>query len=182
MGTEFFTLSRLPDLTLAQYSAEESGGVEDVVRQHASFYRQINRKGQLFDEVYHLIYMYSPHKQPGQRLQMYFRADGSPSGVGPACMEQFMQSGPKYNIHVVFWTGDVKKAQALQLNRALFRERICLEMSGEESKLVNGDELKPMPTGFKAVLIGRNATKFRVYDLPDGRWMSSLFDRLKQQN
>lgn len=94
MGTEFFTLSRLPDLTLAQYSAEESGGVEDVVRQHASFYRQINRKGQLFDEVYHLIYMYSPHKQPGQRLQMYFRADGSPSGEGPACMEQFMHAAP----------------------------------------------------------------------------------------
>lgn len=97
-------------------------------------------------------------------------------------LQQLLQSGPQYNIHVVLWTGDVKKAQALQLKRALFRERICLEMSGEESKLVNGDELKPMPTGFKAVLIGRNAAKFRVYDLPDGRWMSSLFDRLKQQN
>jgi len=48
----------------------------------------------------------------------------------------------------------------------------------EESKLVNGEELKPMPTGFKAVLMGQNATRFRVYDLPDGKWMNNLFDRL----
>ena len=57
MGTEFYTLKRLPDLTLAQYSAEESGGIDDVIKQHSSFYRQINRKGQLFGEVYHLIYI-----------------------------------------------------------------------------------------------------------------------------
>ena len=94
MGTEFFTLHRIPDLTLAQYSAEESGGVDDVIRQHASFYRQINRKGQLFREVYHLIYIYSPEKPPGNRLQMYFRADGDENGVGPACMGQFMDAAP----------------------------------------------------------------------------------------
>lgn len=94
MGTDFFTLKRLPDLTLAQYSAEESGGVDDVIKQHASFYRQINRKGQLFGEVYHLIYIYSPEKQPGQRLQVYFRADGGENGSGPACMGQFMDAAP----------------------------------------------------------------------------------------
>lgn len=94
MGTEFFTLKKLPDLTLAQYSAEESGGVDDVIKQHLSFYRQINRKGQLFGEVYHLIYIYSPEKQPGKRLQVYFRADGDENGVGPACMNQFMDAAP----------------------------------------------------------------------------------------
>ena len=94
MGTEFFTLKKLPDLTLAQYSAEESGGVDDVIKQHSSFYRQINRKGQLFGEVYHLIYIYSPEKQPGKRLQVYFRADGDENGVGPACMNQFMDAAP----------------------------------------------------------------------------------------
>ena len=97
MGTDFFTLHKLPDLTLAQYSAEESGGVDDVIKQHSSFYRQINRKGQLFGEVYHLIYIYSPDKQPGQRLQMYFRADGDEKGIGPACMEQFMDATPLSN-------------------------------------------------------------------------------------
>ena len=94
MGTEFYTLHRVPDLTLAQYSAEESGGVDDVIKQHSSFYRQINRKGLLFGEVYHLVYLYSPEKQPGNRLQMYFRVDGNEKGAGPACMEQFMEASP----------------------------------------------------------------------------------------
>lgn len=94
MGTEFFTLKKLPDLTLAQYSAEESGGVDGVIKKHTSFYRQINRKGQLFGEIYHLIYIYLPEKQPGRRLQVYFRADGNENGVGPACMKQFMDAAP----------------------------------------------------------------------------------------
>ena len=93
--------------------------------------------------------------------------------------KELLQAGPKYNIHVVLWNSDIKKAQSLQLNKSLFKERICLEMTTEESKLVNGEELKPMPTGYKAVLIGQNVRKFRVYDLPDGAWMSSLFERLK---
>ena len=66
----------------------------------------------------------------------------------------------------------------LQLNKSLFKERVCMEMSTEESRFVNGEDLKPMPTGFKAVLIGQNAMRFRVYDLPDGKWMNDLFERL----
>ena len=93
-------------------------------------------------------------------------------------LKELLQKGPKNNIHVVVWTGDVKKAQMLQLNKSLFKERVCMEMSTEESKYVNGEDLKPMPTGFKAVLIGQNAMRFRVYDLPDGKWMNNLFDRL----
>lgn len=93
-------------------------------------------------------------------------------------LKELLQECPKNNIHVVIWTGDVKKAQMLQLNKTLFKERICMEMSTEESKLVNGEDLNPMPTGFKAVLIGQNAMRFRVYDLPDGKWMNNLFDRL----
>ena len=93
-------------------------------------------------------------------------------------LKELLQEGPKNNIHVVIWTGDVKKAQMLQLNKSLFKERVCMEMSTEESKFVNGEDLKPMPTGFKAVLIGQNAMRFRVYDLPDGKWMNDLFERL----
>lgn len=92
MGVEIFTLHELPDLTMAQYSAEESGGVEDIIRQHASFYRQLNRKGLLFEETYHLIYLYVPRNQPGKRIQMYFRADHYGSQDGPACMEQFLDA------------------------------------------------------------------------------------------
>ncbi len=92
MGTDFFTLHKIPDLTLAQYSAEESGGVDDVIRQHAVFYRQLNRKGLLFGEIYHLVYVYHPSLQPGKRLNVFFRADRE--GEPPVCMHEFMTASP----------------------------------------------------------------------------------------
>lgn len=91
MAAEFFTLHKVPDLTLAQYSAQESGGVDDVIRQHSSFYRQINRKGLLFDEVYHLIYLFRPDGQPGKRLSVFLRADREGA---PVCMQEFMEASP----------------------------------------------------------------------------------------
>jgi hypothetical protein len=84
MGAEFFTFNRIPDLTLAQYSAEESGGVDDVIKQHQSFYRQIGRKGMLFGEVFHLIVIYDPEMPSGRRLNIFFRVD---SESMPVCME-----------------------------------------------------------------------------------------------
>ena len=94
MSAEYFTLNKLPDLTLAQYSAEESGGVSDIIRQHASFYRQINRKGLLFNEVYHLIYLYNPKDQPGRRLKVWFSAEAADDQHRPTCMEEFMGATP----------------------------------------------------------------------------------------
>ena len=91
MGTDFFSLHNIPDLTLAQYSAEESGGVDDVIRQHASFYRQLNRKGILFDETYHIAYVYNPSAQSGKRLNIFLRAD---SENNPVCMKEFMEASP----------------------------------------------------------------------------------------
>lgn len=90
MGSKYFTLAKIPDLTLAQYSAEESGGVDDVIRQHSVFYRQLNRKGLLFNEVFSVIYVYDPRKPTGKRLSVYFRADNSERA--PVCMNEFMTS------------------------------------------------------------------------------------------
>lgn len=94
-------------------------------------------------------------------------------------LKELLHYGPRYNLHVILWNADVKKAQKMQIDRTLFKDRICLEMSAEDSKNVNGSELKPAPEGFKAVLIGNNTMRFRVYDLPDGKWMNELFVRLK---
>ena len=91
MGAEFFTFDRIPDLTLAQYSAEESGGVDDVIRQHQSFYRQIGRKGMLFGEVFHLIVVYDPEMPSGRRLNVFLRVD---SESMPVCMEEFLEASP----------------------------------------------------------------------------------------
>ena len=91
MGSEIYVLKRIPDLTLAQYSAEESGGVDEVIHQHSLFYRQLNRKGILFNEIYHLIYIYNPSSNPGSRLSIYFKVDGENV---PICMDEFMTASP----------------------------------------------------------------------------------------
>ncbi|MCR5735395.1 MAG: DUF87 domain-containing protein, partial [Lachnospiraceae bacterium] len=91
MGAEFYTLKKIPDLTLAQYSAEESGGVDEVIHQQGLFYRQLNRKGILFNEIYHLIYLYDPSGNPGSRLSVYFRADSENT---PVCMDEFLHACP----------------------------------------------------------------------------------------
>ncbi len=91
MGAEFFTIKKIPDLTLAKYSAEESGGVDEVIHQHNLFYRQLNRKGLLFDEMFHLIYLYDPSENPGNRISVFFRAD---SKEHPVCMDEFINASP----------------------------------------------------------------------------------------
>ena len=94
-------------------------------------------------------------------------------------LKELLNHGAQYNIHTILWNADIKKAQKLQIDRTLFRDRICLDMSAEDSRIVNGNELRPAPEGFKAVFIGNNTMRFRVYDLPDGKWMNGLFARLK---
>ena len=89
----FFSLPQLPDLTLSKYSAEESGGISDVIRQHHIFYRQLNRKALLFCEVYHLIFLYRPENPPGCRLEIYFRADCA-NGQQPVNIQEFMTASP----------------------------------------------------------------------------------------
>ncbi|MGI6500025.1 MAG: ATP-binding protein [Anaerostipes sp.] len=91
MSIEYFTLTKIPDITLAQYSAEEGSGVDDIIRQHAIFYRQLNRKGLLFNETYHLIYNYDPGQESGNRMQVIFRVDCREPLV---CMEEVMNASP----------------------------------------------------------------------------------------
>lgn len=93
-------------------------------------------------------------------------------------LKELIQNGPQYNIHTILWNADIKRAQKMQIDRTLFKDRICLDMSSDDSKAVNGSELKPAPEGYKAVLIGNNTMRFRVYDLPDGKWMNDLFSRI----
>ncbi len=93
-------------------------------------------------------------------------------------LKELLQEGPKYNIHTVLWNADPRQAQRLQIDKHMFDHRVCLEMSAEESRLINGNELNPEPKGYKAVLIGKHMMHFRIYDLPDGVWMEALFERL----
>ena len=93
-------------------------------------------------------------------------------------LKELLQKGPKYNIHTIIWNADPKRAQVLQLGRELFRDRICLGMSSEDWKIVVGSEPRVAPMDYKALFVSNNTIPFRVYDLPDGKWMNRLFERL----
>lgn len=94
-------------------------------------------------------------------------------------LKELLQTGPKYNIHTVLWNADPRQAKRLQLDKHMFDQRVCLEMTAEESRLINGNEWKSEPNGYKAVLAGKHTMRFRIYDLPDGAWMEMLFERLR---
>lgn len=156
MGTMFFTVKKLPDLTLARYSAAENGSVEEVVRLHAAFLRQLHRKGELFREVYHLIYLYLPDEQPGKRLRFFFGADGMPDGNGPACMEQFMEALPLSEYFHFEKTDPLKDEKYVKAFR--FRARLAKQDGYVPSSLMENETryyvVNPWKSNEKARLYG----------------------------
>lgn len=152
MGSEIFTLKKIPDLTLAQYSAEESGGVDEVIHQHSLFYRQLNRKGILFDEIYHLIYLYNPSANPGNRLKIYFRVD---SESAPVCMDEFMKASP---ISIYFkFEKDIPNDKLLNATfscRATIAKQDGMVMSSFIDKNMSYYTVNPWKANEKARLIG----------------------------
>ena len=93
-------------------------------------------------------------------------------------LKELLQKGPKYNIHTIIWNADPKRAQVLQLGKELFRDKVCLGMASEDWKIVVGSEPRVTPMDYKALFVSNNTIPFRVYDLPDGKWMNRLFERL----
>jgi len=89
-------------------------------------------------------------------------------------------NGPKYNIHVVMWNYDIKLLQN-QVARHMFKDLVCLEMSTDDLKFVNGADINPVPQGYMASRVGTSTMRFRVYDFPgeDGLWINQLEERIK---
>lgn len=75
MELQYYTLDKIPDFTMAKYSAQESGDVEDILKQHSIFYRQLHRRGLMSGETYTLLYQYDPGRPPGKKLQIFFRVE-----------------------------------------------------------------------------------------------------------
>ena len=75
MFTQYFTMESIPDFTMAKYSTLENGNVDDIVKQHLSFYRQLHRRGMLFEERYTLLYWYDPDRPAGKKIRMLFRIE-----------------------------------------------------------------------------------------------------------
>lgn len=94
-------------------------------------------------------------------------------------LKEILTSSYEYNIHVILWTANPKKAQDLQLDRASFKDKVCLEMSNEDIKLVVGTELQGELSDYKAIHLGANRMRFHIYEIPDGYWMNRFHDRLR---
>jgi len=93
-------------------------------------------------------------------------------------LKELLQKGPKNNIHTIIWNADPKRAQVLQLGKEPFRDKVCLGMESEDWKIVVGSEPRVAPMDYKALFVSNNTIPFRVYDLPDGKWMNRLFEKL----
>ena len=71
-----FTVTRIPDLTLAKYSVLDGSGVDDIMDKHGVFLRQLHRLGSLSRVYFHLLYWYDPDPRipRGHHLSVVFYA------------------------------------------------------------------------------------------------------------
>ena len=149
VGAEFFSFHRIPDLTLAQYSAEESGGIEDVIRQHTFFYRQLNRKGLLFGETFHLAYLYNPAQPAGNRLCVFFRVDSENT---PVCMQEFMAASSLSTYYK--FSKEVPQYNPVFSYRAIMAKQDGFVSSSNTDKNTNYYMVNPWKPNEKARLMG----------------------------
>lgn len=75
MFQHYFMLNQIPDLTLSKYSSLDESGVPGVLSAHQSFWRQLNRKGLLNAESFHLFYEFNPERPKGNKLRIGLRVD-----------------------------------------------------------------------------------------------------------
>lgn len=77
MASLYYEVKKIPDLTLSKYSALDEGGVDGVLKKHATFLRQIHRKGLLNKELIHFIYEFNPSAPKGQRMKIVIKFDSN---------------------------------------------------------------------------------------------------------
>ncbi len=70
MGRRYYTLEQIPDLTLSKYASLDNGDVSGVIKAHGHFWRQMNRKGLLNHESFHLFYAFDPQRPTGSKLKI----------------------------------------------------------------------------------------------------------------
>ena len=70
MKEVYYSLEKIPDLSLNRYGLLEENGVEGVLKRHLEFLRQINCMGILAEISMHLFYQYDQSMTPGHRLKI----------------------------------------------------------------------------------------------------------------
>ncbi len=80
MAQHYYVLTQIPDLSLSKYSSLDQSGVPGVLSAHASFWRQMGRRGLLTGESFHLFYEYNPARRVGSKLRIGIRFDTPQEG------------------------------------------------------------------------------------------------------
>lgn len=93
MEQNYYILHQLPDLSLSRYTTLDEGNVDGVLKSHATFWRQMHRRGILTQDAFHLFYEYDPQRPAGHRLQIGLRVDTQRPG-SELFVDQTIQSSP----------------------------------------------------------------------------------------
>lgn len=101
MEQNYYILHKLPDLSLSKYTTLDESDVDGVLQAHATFWRQMHRRGFFGAEQgqsfcrdgFHLFYEYDPERPAGHRLQIGLRIDTQAPGT-EEFVEQTIQSSP----------------------------------------------------------------------------------------
>ena len=93
MEQNYYILHQLPDLSLSRYTTLDEGNVDGVLKSHATFWRQMHRRGILTQDAFHLFYEYDPQRPAGHRLQVGLRVDTQRPG-SELFVDQTIQSSP----------------------------------------------------------------------------------------
>lgn len=144
---QYFTMEKIPDYTMAKYSTQEGGSVDDVLKQHASFYRQLHRRGLLFGESYTLLYQYDPARNPGKKLEIFFRVESNEEIM---FMEPSIQSsGLSAGFEIKKYEMDTAKVPEYTSIAALVKKsgQIASSIPGNTNSFYVVDEWKPNEKG-----------------------------------
>lgn len=101
MEQNYYILNQLPDLSLSKYTTLDESDVDGVLQAHATFWRQMHRRGflsqgqtqQFYRDGFHLFYEYDPQRPAGHRLQIGLRIDTQGSGT-EEFVDQTIRSSP----------------------------------------------------------------------------------------
>ncbi|MDO5132066.1 MAG: hypothetical protein Q4D81_03665 [Eubacteriales bacterium] len=94
MGSTYYILEAIPDLTLSKYASLDESGVNGVLSHHSTFWRQMNRRGLLQPgNAFHLFYEYDPERSQGERLRVGIRFDMDGT-AGESYLRETIESSP----------------------------------------------------------------------------------------
>ncbi len=87
-----FQITKLPDLSLNKYQSLSDTGVDGLLSRHESFLRQWHGICAACGCSFHLLYVYDPARELGQRLQLYFILQGEAESL--QMTKPLLQSSP----------------------------------------------------------------------------------------